>query len=409
VPSERPSAGGITTASHADPLDWIDEELVDLERQGLLRNRSTHTGAQQVRLQVGSRELINFGSNDYLGLAADARLSEAAAKVLAGEGSGSGASPLVTGHGTAHERLEAELARFEGTERALLFSSGYAANLGAITALATRGDAIYADAKNHASMIDGCRLSRADVHVYPHGNAAALAAQLSTTASGYRRRMIATESVFSMDGDLAPLVELAELAERFDCMLLVDEAHATGVFGASGRGLGEQLGIDDRLHVRIGTLSKALGAAGGFVCGSERLIEWLVNRARPYVFSTALPPANCAAASAALAIIEQNGAARKQLLVCAQSLREQLTAQGWRLGASASQIIPLIVGDPERATELSRKLRDAGLLVPAIRPPSVPAGESLLRISLTTAHTPAMLETLLSELRLAAGTREVRL
>lgn len=397
MPSERPAAGGIIADSHADPLDWIDDELVELERQGLLRSRSTHAGAQQVRLKVDDRELINFGSNDYLGLAADARLSEAAAKALAGEGSGSGASPLVTGHGSAHERLEAALGAFEGTERALLFSSGYAANIGAITALAGRGDAIYADAKNHASMIDGCRLSRAEVHVYPHRDVAALASQLAT-GGGYRRRLIATESVFSMDGDLAPLAELAELAERFDCMLLVDEAHATGIFGTSGRGLGEQLGIDDRVQVRIGTLSKALGSAGGFVCGSERLIEWLVNRARPYIFSTALPPATCAAAEAALAIVQRDAAARQQLLARAERLREQLREQGWQVGDSASQIIPLIVGNPQRALELSRQLRGDGLLVPAIRPPSVPPGESLLRVSLTTAHTEPMVEALLASL-----------
>jgi 8-amino-7-oxononanoate synthase len=397
VPSERPAAGGIIADSHADPLDWIDDELVELERQGLLRSRATHAGAQQVRLKVDDRELINFGSNDYLGLAADARLADAAAAALAGQGTGAGASPLVTGHATAHQQLEAALAAFEGTERALLFSSGYAANIGAITALAGRGDAIYADAKNHASMIDGCRLSRAEVHVYPHRDIAALASQLAT-GDGYRRRLIATESVFSMDGDLAPLAELAELAERFDCMLLVDEAHATGIFGTSGRGLGEQLGIDDRVQVRIGTLSKALGSAGGFVCGSERLIKWLVNRARPYIFSTALPPATCAAAEAALAIVQRDAAPRQQLLARAERLREQLREQGWQLSDSASQIIPLIVGNPERALDLSRQLRDKGLLVPAIRPPSVPPGESLLRISLTTSHTEPMVEALLASL-----------
>ncbi len=398
MPSERPAAGGIIADSHADPLDWIDEELVELERQGLLRSRSTHAGAQQVRLKVDDRELINFGSNDYLGLAADVRLTAVATAALAGQGTGAGASPLVTGHAAAHQQLETALAAFEGTERALLFSSGYAASIGAISALAGRGDAIYADAKNHASMIDGCRLSRAEVHVYPHRDVAALASQLAASGSVFRRRLIATESVFSMDGDLAPLAELAELAERFDCMLLVDEAHATGIFGASGRGLGEQLGIDDCVQVRIGTLSKALGSAGGFVCGSERLIEWLVNRARPYIFSTALPPATCAAAEAALAIVQRDAAARQQLLARAERLREQLREQGWQLGDSASQIIPLIVGNPQRAIELSRQLRDDGLLVPAIRPPSVPPGESLLRVSLTTAHTEPMVEALLASL-----------
>ncbi len=373
------------SSPNTDPLAWIDHELDDREQQGLLRELTTHAGAQRVRLEVDGRELVNFGSNDYLGLAADPRLTAAAIEATRREGTGAGSSPLVTGHATSHAELENSLADFEGTERALVFSSGYAANVGAITALADHGDVIYSDQKNHASMIDGCRLSRAAVHVYPHGDADALA-ELLARGDQYRRRLIVTESVFSMDGDRAPLIELTELAARFDCMLLVDEAHATGVFGPSGRGLGELLGVDDRIHVRVGTLSKALGAAGGFVCGSERVIAWLVNRARPYVFSTALPPATCAAARAALQIVAESPEPRRALLRRAESLRQRLRAQGWPIGQSTSQIIPLIVGEAKRALELSQELRQTGLLVPAIRPPSVPAGQSLLRISLTAAH-----------------------
>ncbi|REK06767.1 MAG: 8-amino-7-oxononanoate synthase [Planctomycetota bacterium] len=385
------------TSPHHDPLAWIDAELEELEARGLARTRTLRESPQAAELRVASQPLVNFGSNDYLGLAHDARLASAAARAAHDEGCGAGASPLVTGHGAALAALEQVLAEFEGTERALVFSSGYAANVGAITALAAQGDAIYADQKNHASMIDGCRLSRADVHVYPHRDTRALEALLASSGS-YRRRMIATESIFSMDGDRAPLEELAELAERFDCMLLVDEAHATGVFGPQGRGLCERLGVEDRVHVRIGTLSKALGCAGGFVVGEARLTEWLVNRARAYVYSTALPPTTCAAARAALAIVHADPHMRQKLLERADSLRERLQTQGWELGPSSSQILPIILGEPRAATHLARQLRDFGLLVPAIRPPSVPPGESLLRVSLTAAHTEAMIERLVEAL-----------
>ena len=379
--------------AHGDPLAWMDDELAELRRHGLLRAPTTHGGPQQVCLEIDGQKLINFGSNDYLGLAADPRLAAAAAEASLQEGTGAGASPLVTGRSAMHERLERELAEFEGTERALVFSSGYAANVGTIGALVGRGDAIFSDQKNHASLIDGCRLSRAAVHVYAHGDEQELAARLAE-GGPFRRRLIASESVFSMDGDFAPLVRLVELAERFDCMLLVDEAHATGVFGALGRGLAELLGVERGIHVRIGTLSKALGCAGGFVCGSERLIRWLVNRARTYVFSTALPPATCAAALAALAVVREERERRIGLVRRAAALVERLRGQGWQLGGCSSQIIPLMVGEAARATRLSHQLREQGLLVPAIRPPSVPAGGSLLRISLTCAHSDAMIDAL---------------
>ncbi len=388
--------------SRYDPLRWIEGQLAELDAAGLRRQLGTHFGPQQVRLQVGNQQFTNFGSNDYLGLAADLRLSAAAARVAAEEGWGAGASPLLTGHSQAHQQLERRLAEFEGTEAALLFSSGYAANLGAICALVGRGDAIYADQKNHASMIDGCRLSRADVHVFPHRDWRALESLLATSES-YRHRLIATESIFSMDGDRAPLAEIAVLAERFDCMLLVDEAHATGVFGQRGRGLAEELGVEDRVAIRVGTLSKALGCAGGFVCGKASLIEWLINRARAYVFSTATPPAMSAAALQAIEIVEAEPSRRATLLERSADLRERLRRQGWNVGVSESQIIPLLVGEPNAAMRLASQLRDRGLLVPGIRPPSVPAGEALLRISLSSAHTPEMIDELVAALATLAS------
>ncbi|MGD9720036.1 MAG: 8-amino-7-oxononanoate synthase [Pirellulales bacterium] len=380
-----------------DPLAWIDDELDGLAARNLFRAVRTHDGPQQPLIRAAGKEFVNFGSNDYLGLAADPRLAAAAAEAAMAQGCGAGASPLVTGHVDAHRQLELALAQFEEVEAALLFPSGYAANQGAIAALAGRGDTIYADEKNHASMIDGCRLSRAEVCVYPHGDARALEAMLAKNAPG-RRRLIATESVFSMDGDLAPLVELAELAEAYGAMLLVDEAHATGVFGARGRGLAEQLGVERRVQVRVGTLSKALGGGGGFVCGSRRLIDWLVNSARPYVFSTALAPPVAAAAAAALDVVRQEPERRTELLAHAAALRTELAERGWSIGASASQIIPLLAGEPATALGWAEQLRSQGLLVPAIRPPSVPAGQSLLRISLSWAHTPEMIARLVAAL-----------
>lgn len=380
-----------------NPLSWIDDELASLERQHLRRRRLTHEGPQSVRLSIDGRELLNFGSNDYLALASDPRLSRAASEAAASVGWGSGASPLVAGRAALHRQLEERLAEFEGTEAAVLFSSGFAANLGAIAALAGPGDAVYCDRKNHASLWDGCRLSRADVRVYPHNDCRRLA-ELLAASGRYRRRLIVTDGLFSMDGDLAPLDELAELAERHRAMLLVDEAHATGVFGRHGRGAAEHFGVEDRVHARVGTLSKALGCSGGFVSGSSATIEWLVNRARSYVFSTAAPAAGSAAALAALDVVRDEPQRREALLARGQALRDRLRGQGWSTGASASQIIPVIIGDPRRATALSAKLFERGLFVPAIRPPTVPEGEALLRISLTAGHTEEMIAALIGAL-----------
>jgi 8-amino-7-oxononanoate synthase len=380
-----------------DCLKWIDAELPALEVKGLRRKLLTRSGAQTASITLEGREYVNFGSNDYLGLAADPRLAAAVAAALKEHGWGSGASPLISGHAELHRRLEERLAAFEGVEAALLFTSGFAANSGTIAALVGPGDAVFSDRKNHASLFDGCRISRADVRVYPHGDPSALDDLLTKTVN-CRRRLIVTDSLFSMDGDFAPLVELAELAEKHAAMLLVDEAHATGVFGANGRGACEMLGVEDRVPVRVGTLSKALGGIGGFVAGSRTLIEWLVNRARPYVFSTALPAAVSAAGITALEIVQNEPERRIQLLEKAADVRRKLLAQGWQLGPSASQILPVIVGEADRAVTLSLRLRERGLFVPAIRPPTVPEGEACLRISLSYAHSPAMIGKLLENM-----------
>lgn len=379
------------------PLAWIADELADLQRQGLRRRLRVRDGPQSVQVFVEGRPVVHFGSNDYLGLAADGRLSAAVAEALRTHGWGSGASPLILGHSRLHERLQQRLAEFEGTEAALVFPSGFAANAGTIAALVGPGDVVYADRNNHASLWDGCRLSRADVRAYAHGDWRDLERLLGRSAA-YRRRLIVTDGLFSMDGDLAPLGELAELAGRYEAMLLIDEAHATGVFGPRGRGVCEHLGVEPFQAIRVGTLSKALGSVGGFVAGSRLLVEWLVNRARPYMFSTAAPAATCAAAMAALQIVETEPQRRGDLLRRAEQLRSRLTAQGWNIGRSASQIIPLIVGQAERAMQLCAALLERGLFVPAIRPPTVPDGQARLRISLSAAHTPEMIESLLRAL-----------
>lgn len=394
-----------------DPLAWIDEALAELERRGLRRRHAVRQGAQSARVTMAGRELINFGSNDYLGLAADERLANAARVAAEREGWGSGASPLVSGRGESHAELERRLAEFEGTEAALVFPSGFAANTGVIPTLVDKGDVVFADAKNHASLIDGCRLAKAQRFVYPHADCEALEEWLKEAGS-FRRRLIVTDTLFSMDGDLAPVARLVELADKYDAMLLVDEAHATGVFGPKGRGVcecdeltsasapGSAGGCrpSQECLIRIGTLSKALGSGGGFVCGSQCLIDWLANRARSYIFSTAQPPATSAAAIAALEIVKKEPQRREALLERAADLRKRLREQGWNIGSSASQIIPLIVGDPAHAMKLAAALRAAGFFVPGIRPPTVPKGESLLRISLCYHHTPELIDSLVAVL-----------
>lgn len=380
---------------------WMDDELNERRRRGLYRVRRRLQSGQGVRIRLHGRELINFSSNDYLGLAGDVRLARAAAHAARRYGCGAGASPLISGSTPPLRALEQALADWEQTEAALVFSSGYAANLALVRALADQEDTIFSDALNHASLIDGCRLARAAVHVYRHKDVDHLADLLRKHGRSARRRLIISDTVFSMDGDVAPLAELMELAERFDGLLLIDEAHATGVLGEQGRGLTDSLPPSswpsERL-IKMGTLSKALGAQGGFVCGSHRLIAWLVNRARPYIFSTALAPPVAAAARRAVAIVRQEPERRRQVLALAERLRRELRELGGNVGASCCQIVPLLIGEARQTMALSRRLEEYGLLAPAIRPPSVPEGTARLRISVTAAHTEADVISLVGEL-----------
>lgn len=382
----------------ASPMPTLDQRLaVELQRireAQLYRVRRTVEGAHGVEITVEGKVCLNFCSNDYLGLASDPRVAEAARKSLSESGTGSGAAALVSGYNREHRALEEELAAFLGRPRALLFSTGWAANLGVLRALLGKNDTLIADELNHASLIDGGRLSGAHYTRVAHAQVNAYANALAQPRSG--ETLVVTDSVFSMDGDLAPLPELAALCREQNATLMVDDAHGFGVLGANGRGAAEHFSVSSDIYVA--TLGKSLGAAGAFVAGSENLIEYLIQRARSWVFSTAPPPAIAAAARAALKIVQTEPQRRAQLFANIKRLRDGAAQLGIPLGASTTAIQPLIVGDEGRALALSRHLYERGLWVAAIRPPTVPKGTSRLRITLSAAHTAAQIDQLLSAL-----------
>lgn len=347
----------------------------------------TVTRGEGVELLLDGKRVVDFSSNDYLGLAGDPRIAHAAALALAAGSTGSAAARLISGTQSAHVDLEREIASFKGSEAALLFSSGYAANVGTIQALVGRRDVIYADQLNHASLIDGARLSRAEVRVFPHRDVSALREMLEADVAKFRRRLIVVDGVFSMDGDVFPLGELVTLAREFGAWTYVDDAHATGVLGAHGRGSAEYCGVEGEIDVVMGTLGKAIGTIGAFVCGSSVLIEYLMNRARAFVFTTAAPPAIVAATVEALRIVRSEPARRERLMKNARHLRARLNDMGIApAGEPDGCIVPIVLGESERATAVGNALREAGYLVGAVRPPTVPMGQSRLRVTVSAAH-----------------------
>ncbi len=371
---------------------WIQSELEALRRDGLLRSLRM-MDAVGGHAESAGRRLLNFASNDYLDLARHPRVVAAARAALEECGAGATSSRLVSGTLALHGRLEARLAAHKGYPAALVAGSGYAANVGAIPALAGRGDVIFADKLAHASMIDGAMQSRAELVRFRHNDAGHLRELLAKHAGGAGRKLVVTESVFSMDGDVAPLAEIAEAATAAGAMLMVDEAHSAGVFGACGRGLVRELGLCGAVNISMSTLSKAFGGFGGVLACSEAMRDWFVNRNRGFIYSTALPPAAVGAALGALDVLEAEPDRGERLLQNAAAFRERLRAAGLDTGASASQIIPVMVGDNRRALAVSKRLLDEhGILAVAIRPPTVPAGTARLRLSVTLAHTPEELE-----------------
>jgi 8-amino-7-oxononanoate synthase len=383
------------------PLDFIPAELRALEDAGLQREVRALDSAQEPEVVIDGERLILLASNNYLGLATDPRVVEAAAEAARRWGAGTGSARLISGGMRLHDELEQRLAAFKRTESALLFSSGYLANLGTISALVSRGDAIFSDELNHASIIDGARLSHADVHVYRHADPEHLATLLRE--HGARgRRLVVTDTVFSMDGDLAPLHELVEASERHDAILMVDEAHATGVVGPGGRGAVAYFGLEGRVPVVMGTLSKALGSAGGYIAGSSDLIAYLRNRARAFIFDTAPTPPTVAAAAAALGVLEREPQRPERVRTLARLLADGLRATGFVVPQPAAAIVPVVVGATDAALAFARALRGQGVLVPAIRPPSVAPGTARLRATVMATHTETQID---SALHAFAGAR----
>jgi 8-amino-7-oxononanoate synthase len=371
-------------------------ELAGFEREGLRRRRRVLDSPQGARIVVDGREAINFSSNDYLGLANHPRLRAAAQGAIDAHGWGAGASPLVTGHMRIHAQAEARFAAFSGLPAALLFPSGYAANLGILAALCDRHAEIFADRLNHACLNDGAILSRATFTRYPHLDLATLEERLGASSAAVR--VVATDTVFSMDGDLAPLPELAELCERHDAWLVLDDAHGIGVLGAGGRGALEHFAISSPRIVYMATLGKALGGYGAFVGAAPEVIDWLVQRARTYVYSTALPPAVAAAAIAAMDLVEEDAALLARLRERIAGFRAAVKRARIPVADSQTAIQPVILGEAKRAVDASARLLASGFCVPAIRPPTVPEGSSRLRISLSAAHSAADVEALVAAL-----------
>jgi 8-amino-7-oxononanoate synthase len=388
-------------ARHDSPLIFqrLADQLAELERRGLRRSRLVRQSPQGPRIVVDGREVLAFCSNDYLGLANHPRIVEAAIEAASRYGVGEGASHLLSGHSAAHERLEEKLAEFMQMPRALLFSTGYQANIGAVTALAGPEDAIFSDALNHASLIDGVRLSHARVVRYPHADLRFLSGALAE--SDARTKLIVTDGVFSMDGDIAPLPALLDLCERHDAWLLVDDAHGFGVIGRGGGGSPAHFGLRSPRLVYVGTLGKAAGVAGAFVAGAAEMVETLLQRARTYIYTTAAPAMLAAAVEASLELIREDEWRRERLRKLIAVLRRELRGSESALAYSDTPIQPLVLGENSEAVRASAALRERGILVPAIRPPTVPEGTARLRISLSAAHSED------DVLRLAAALREV--
>jgi 8-amino-7-oxononanoate synthase len=363
----------------------FNAELAELDALTLRRRRRVVESPCAPELVVEGCPVLAFCSNDYLGLASDPALVAAAQEGARLYGVGSGASSLINGHMMPHAALERRLAEFTGMERALLFSTGYMANLGIVPALAGRGDAIFCDQLNHASLIDAARLSRADINIYPHLDVAALGRALASSQA--RRKLIVTDSLFSMDGDLAPLPDLLALTERHDSLLLVDDAHGFGVLGPQGRGAAAHFGVSSPRLLYMGTLGKAAGAAGAFVAGAENAIEWILQKARTYIFSTAEPPLIAHTLLKSIDLIEQGEGRRLHLASLITQLRNSLQLKRWGLLHSETAIQPLLIGGNAETMDLANRLLDRGIWVPAIRPPTVPHGTARLRIALSAAHT----------------------
>jgi len=374
-------------------MNHITDELIKIKESGLYRNLTAVENAQDTHIVIEGKTYLSFCSNNYLGLANHPSVVAAVKDAVELYGWGAGASRLVSGNMTLHKTLENEISKFKKKDAAIVFPTGYMANLGVITSLVSNGDLVICDKLNHASIIDGCRLSGANFRVYAHCNMEKLENILKKSAK-YNCKLIVTDSVFSMDGDLAPLPDLVKIAAKYNAMLMVDEAHGTGVFGGNGRGVVEHYNLSNEVYVVMGTLSKAIGSLGGYVSGDSDLISYLRNKARTFMYTTALPPAVCAASIAGIKLIQEDPSMRVSLWNNVRFIKDKLNSLNINTISSESQIIPILIGDAKKAVKVSKLLYENGILIPAIRPPTVPANSSRLRMTVMSSHTKQDLERL---------------
>jgi len=376
----------------------IDIELSRLKKENLYRLLRTIDGPQSSKVKIKGKSFILLSSNNYLGLINHPYIKRKSADALKKYGTGSGSSRLISGNTALYDKLEKKIAAFKGCESSLVFSSGYAANVGTISALADKGDIIFSDELNHASIIDGSRLSGAKIFVYPHNDIEVLERSLKKSAK-YKKRLIITDSIFSMDGDLADLPEIVRIAEKYNAILMVDDAHATGVLGKKGRGSAEYFNINGKIDVYMGTLSKAIGSVGGFICGSGKLTEYLINKSRSFIYSTGLPPAALAASLAAFEIIEKDLSFKERLWENVSFLKNGLDELGYDTMNTKTQIIPVLLKSEKRTLKAMNYLYEKGIFLPGIRPPTVPQGKSRLRATVMATHSKIDLEHVLDLFR----------
>lgn len=367
-------------------MDFLKDQLASLKKAGLYRTLRSLEGPQSATTIIEGKRVVQLSSNNYLGLANHPRLKVAVKEAIDSYGSGAGASRLICGNLELNGKLEDKIAKLKKKENALLFNTGYMANIGIITALMSEGDIIFSDEFNHASIIDGCRMSGAQTEVYPHKDMGALE-ELLKESKQYNHRLIVTDGIFSMDGDIAPLPDLVGLAKRYECMVMVDDAHATGVLGTNGGGTGEHFALEDKIDISMGTLGKALGGFGAFVAGSHELREFLINRARPFIFTTGLPPAVIASGIAALELLEEEPQIRMRLWENVGFFKNRIKELGFDTLKSETQIIPVLVGDVSLTMRMGEMLLEEGVFVQGIRPPAVPQGSSRLRVTIMATHT----------------------
>ena len=377
-----------------NPLSYLHDQIEELKAKGLYSKLHVLDGEQKPVATFDGREVINLSSNNYLGLTTNKALKRAAIDAVRKYGAGAGAVRTIAGTMTLHMELEEQIAKFKGTEACVVFQSGFTANAGTVSAILGKEDLIISDELNHASIIDGCRLSRATIKVFKHKDVADCERICKETENWPGHKLLITDGVFSMDGDIAPLAKLCDLAEKYNCIMMIDDAHSSGVLGKNGRGTVDHAGVHGRVHIQVGTLSKAIGVMGGYVCGSRDLIDFLYRRARPFLFSTSHPPASAAACAAAFTLLDSKEGERliKKMWSNTKFFKRQLKKRGFKFGTSETPIVPIHVGEATKAFEFSKKLFDAGVYAPAVGFPTVAEGKARLRAIVTATHKRSDLE-----------------